>query len=48
MKSPKQESANATIITKLLDDQLKEKLEELFRWYEAQKRKKSKLKIIKF
>lgn len=37
-----------TIITKLLDEQLKDKLEELFRWYEREKRKEQKLKVIKF
>lgn len=37
-----------TIITKLLDEQLKEKMEELFRWYEREKRKEQKLKVIKF
>lgn len=37
-----------TIVTKLLDEQLKEKMEELFRWYEREKRKEQKLKIIKF
>lgn len=37
-----------TIITKILDEQLKEKLEELFRWYNREKAKEQKLKVIKF
>jgi hypothetical protein len=41
-------SKKETIITKLLDEQLKEKMEELFRWYEREKRKEQKLKVIKF
>lgn len=37
-----------TLITTLLDEQFKQKMEALFQWYEREKRKEQKLKVIKF